>query len=216
MNRQTRMAVSAMAIALTTGGVFAGGVKAEELKATGTISASCAPTYNDPGVLVPSGDLRTMSTKYGSQPNSIKFGLAVSAGATVDYSTPATLLVDGNDMSDQVVMTEEVSYQDSFGNETKLVNPQGLIVLVASSNYDFSQDLAIAKADGSELPPGDYEYTKFFTCTGGFVQVEVPPDEEETPPDEVTTPVDEEVPPTEEEVPPTEEIPSVDETPVQG
>ena len=154
-------------------------VKAEELKATGTISTSCAFLSNNSGTLVASNNLKNLGTIYGNQPNSINYTIAVSGGANIDYSESPTLSLDGTDISGEVAINETVSYRDSQGNEVNLGNPEGIVNL-STNVYDFSQDVSINKVDDSEFTPGEYDYTKVVTCTGGIVD-ELQPIEPELP-----------------------------------
>lgn len=159
------LGLSLISIALLS----ANSLRAEELKATGTISTSCAFLANNTGSLVASNDLKNLGTIYGSQPRSINYTVAVSGGANLDYSEPSTLSLDGSDISNEVSINETVSYRDSQGNEVNLGNPEGVVNLLTNV-YDFSQDVSMNKVDNSEFLPGQYEYVKVIYCTGGIVE----------------------------------------------
>lgn len=158
------LGLSLISIALLS----ANSLRAEELKATGTISTSCAFLANNTGSLVASNDLKNLGTIYGSQPRSINYTVAVSGGANLDYSEPSTLSLNGSDISNEVAMNESVSYRNSQGNEVNLGNPQGVINLTTNV-YDFSQDVSASKVDNSEFKTGQYEYVKTIFCTGGLI-----------------------------------------------
>lgn len=148
---------------------------AEELKASGVISASCAFLSNQPGVLVANAELTELGTIYGNQPKSINYTIAVSGGATLDYSEAPALSFNGADITPEVVFVESVRYRNSQGIEIDMGSPEGLISLTTSV-YDFSHNVAVKKADATELQPGLYEYSKVVTCTGGIVE-ELPVEE---------------------------------------
>lgn len=147
----------------------------EELQASGTISASCAFLSNNSGTLIASNNLKELGTIYGNQPTSITYTIAVSGGASLDYSEPSTLAQDGVDITGEVTIAENVSYRNSNADEVELGQPEGIVNLVSTSVYDFSHDVGVTKNDDTEFAPGTYQFSKTVTCTGGVSELPVEP-----------------------------------------